>query len=89
MDFANICDADVGFGPTVTGCREDFDFTLLFEKTILSILPSSVIILILAVRLPQLRTATPAIGGLWYRNLKLVSYTTLFSRTYCNNSRLI
>lgn len=74
MDFANVCEADFAFGPTVTGCRGDFDFTLLFEKTILSIVPSLAIIIALAVRLPQLRSKPAVIGGNWYRNLKLVSH---------------
>lgn len=36
------CDfhADDVFGPQVVGCRDSFDFTLLFEQSILSIGPS-------------------------------------------------
>ncbi|EHK21751.1 uncharacterized protein TRIVIDRAFT_59905 [Trichoderma virens Gv29-8] len=37
--------ADNAFGPRVHGCREDFDFTLLFEQSILSILPSLLVFL--------------------------------------------
>ncbi|KAL5086662.1 hypothetical protein Trisim1_008747 [Trichoderma cf. simile WF8] len=38
--------ADNVFGPQVHGCREDFDFTLLFEQSILSILPSLIFLLL-------------------------------------------
>ncbi|CAK7208856.1 hypothetical protein SCUCBS95973_000253 [Sporothrix curviconia] len=33
--------ADTRFGPVVASCRRDFDFTLLFEDTILSIAPTA------------------------------------------------
>jgi hypothetical protein len=37
--------ADDSFGPSIVGCRDDFDFTLLFEETILSILPLALALL--------------------------------------------
>lgn len=33
--------ADLAFGPTVNGCRRAFDFTIVFEEAILTLLPSS------------------------------------------------
>lgn len=50
MSFAG-CAGDTSFGPTVRGCRDDFDFTLKFEKLFLSIIPTSVF---LATALPRL-----------------------------------
>lgn len=35
-----IRSSDDNFGPVIHGYRDDFDFTLLFEDTILSIAPS-------------------------------------------------
>lgn len=40
------------FGPTVSG---GFDFTLLFEETVLSILPSSILLAVLPIRLFSFR----------------------------------
>lgn len=38
--------ADNVFGPAVgAGCRDGFDFTLLFEQSILSILPAAIILI--------------------------------------------
>ncbi|KAJ5654813.1 hypothetical protein N7490_001816 [Penicillium lividum] len=43
------------FGPVVHGCLNDFDFTLLFEETILSVLPASCLLLLaLTWRIPVL-----------------------------------
>jgi hypothetical protein len=33
------------FGPVIQGCRSNFDFTLLFEQTILSIGPAALLLL--------------------------------------------
>ena len=52
MNYSTNCrvGADDLFGPQVLGCRESFDFTLLFEQSILSLLPS---ILLLLVSVPR------------------------------------
>jgi hypothetical protein len=42
------------FGPAVSGCRDDFDFTLLFEQSILSIGPSALLLLITPLRILHL-----------------------------------
>ena len=52
-----ICspDADNVFGPIVADvCRQGFDFTLLFEQSVLSMVPSVLLILITPIRLYQL-----------------------------------
>ena len=61
------------FGPQVDGCLQNFDFTLLFEETVLSIPASSVFLLLLIPRLFILsRTSVKARKGLLYY-VKLVS----------------
>ncbi|PYH48181.1 ABC transporter-like protein [Aspergillus saccharolyticus JOP 1030-1] len=50
----NQCNDDQ-FGPGITGgCRSNFDFTLLFEQSILSLLPSTILILVFPGRLAHL-----------------------------------
>lgn len=38
---SSTCPSDFGFGPLVSGCRDDSDFTLLFEEIMFSIVPSA------------------------------------------------
>ncbi|KAK2037259.1 canalicular multispecific organic anion transporter 1 [Colletotrichum somersetense] len=47
-------EADRVFGPAVQGCRSDFDFTLLFHDSILTILPSAVLIILASIRITTL-----------------------------------
>jgi hypothetical protein len=42
------------FGPAVQACRDNFDFTLLFEQAILSIGPSTILLLLTPFRIFQL-----------------------------------
>jgi hypothetical protein len=35
------CPNDNSFGPTIYGCRDDFDFTITFERIFFSLVPSS------------------------------------------------
>ena len=42
---------DDTFGPYAGDCRGGFDFTLLFEETILTILPTSLFLLVLGPRI--------------------------------------
>ena len=49
---------DKQFGPAVRGCGDAFDFTLMFEQTILSIAPSALFLLVLPVKLYQLLRAS-------------------------------
>lgn len=52
--------ADKSFGPAIpTGCRGGFDFTLLFEQSILSILPCGLFLFISAIRLLGLYRSRP------------------------------
>ncbi|KFX96939.1 hypothetical protein O988_05104 [Pseudogymnoascus sp. VKM F-3808] len=59
------CLNDDTFGPTVRGCRDDFDFTQKFERILFSAVPASIFILVAIVRVfnlaqkPRLVLATP------------------------------
>lgn len=60
MNRSYVCtsNADDKFGPHVVGCRDNFDFTLLFEQSILSLAPSALLVLISVPRIVQLRRRT-------------------------------
>ena len=53
----SVCSSDDVFGPVVDGCRGGFDFTLLFEQSILSIGPSAIFLLFVPVKFFQLLRA--------------------------------
>ena len=56
---------DDSFGPYAKGCRGGFDFTLLFEESILSVLPLILLIGIVPLRILYLvRRTIKADGGL-------------------------
>ncbi|KAF6815977.1 hypothetical protein CSOJ01_03246 [Colletotrichum sojae] len=63
---------DYEFGPVVDPCVRKFDFTLLFEDTILSIVPSAVFIILAALRILSLRSVQPNVSGNVFRLIKLV-----------------
>jgi hypothetical protein len=56
MNSSYLCPlgADDRFGPAVVGCRDDFDFTLLFEQSMLSLGPSVVLLIVSFPRIIQL-----------------------------------
>ncbi|KAI0121749.1 hypothetical protein BJ170DRAFT_137603 [Xylariales sp. AK1849] len=62
---------DDDFGPAVDHCARSFDFTLLFEETILSILPSSIFLVLALFRIAVLRTRKSKVEGYFYRTVKL------------------
>lgn len=53
-NFTTIAECEGSFGPAATICSNRFDFTLLFEQSILNIGPSAVLLLALPFRLQQL-----------------------------------
>lgn len=65
--------AENSFGPQVVGCLGGFDFTLFFEETILSILPMSLVLLFLPLRIAHLFKSEHKVYGGLLHNLKLVS----------------
>ncbi|THC88453.1 hypothetical protein EYZ11_012101 [Aspergillus tanneri] len=71
-------DEDV-FGPVVEGCLDDFDFTLLFEETILFVLPASCLLLLaLAWRAPKLIRANVVVRSSLLGFFKLIIYPLIF-----------
>ncbi|KAJ1337861.1 ATP-binding cassette subfamily C (CFTR/MRP) member 1 [Microdochium nivale] len=78
MSFS-ACSNDLSLGPQVTGCRDDFDFTIKFEQLFFSVLPASACILVAAWRGFSLRRKPVVIGGLRFQYAKLAAillYTT-------------
>lgn len=67
--------ADNSFGPflDIPG-KETFDFTLLFEESILSILPSALLLLIVPWRLWKLRNVNRKVKHGHLQTLKLVCF---------------
>lgn len=55
VSITHNCSEDT-FGPA--SCRDDFDFTLLFEQSILWLAPSIIFILLASWRLWRLKTAS-------------------------------
>lgn len=74
MAANNTCVSQGGydFGPVVDPCVRKFDFTLLFEDTILSIIPSAIFVVLAALRILSLRSQ-PNVAGNVFRLVKLVS----------------
>lgn len=70
---ASLCVNDDTFGPAARGCRGDFDFTLVFERTILSIFPNACFAILAVVRLTILSRRPRIIDHIMLRNAKIVS----------------
>lgn len=73
---------DDSFGPALQACRSgvgrnDFDFTLLFEQSILSILPSAFLLLAAALRNVQLFSGPKKVKRDRYYSIKLVRLPVL------------
>ncbi|PMD29625.1 hypothetical protein L207DRAFT_615485 [Hyaloscypha variabilis F] len=66
---------DNTFGPHASNCRGGFDFTLLFEDTILSILPISLVLLVAPSRLYYLLRRQTKVTWSPLLPLKLILYT--------------
>jgi ATP-binding cassette subfamily C (CFTR/MRP) protein 1 len=77
MDFSGCIDDD-SFGPTIHGCRDNFDFTIKFENIFFSIIPSSLFIVIALGRTVILSRRPEAVGGCILRGIKLVA-----TNVYC------
>lgn len=69
------CLNDDSIGPGVRGCRDDFDFTLKFEKVFLSLLPASVFVAICLPRLVYLLRRPAIVRGTYFMWIKLVRVT--------------
>ncbi|KAI5206442.1 putative ABC transporter [Aureobasidium subglaciale] len=81
-----LSDATVGCSPHAFGpasCDGSFDFTLLFEQTILSIVPSAIFLCCLPVSLFKLHRAAPKFNASYTRTLKLVIASLLVATQIC------
>lgn len=58
-----VCEDD-SVGPTIHGCRGDFDFTLLFEQSFLSIAPSALLIFFSLGRVWRLKFRSRKVAGI-------------------------
>ena len=77
------------FGPVVEGCLDGFDFTLLFEETILFVLPALCLLLLALVwRAPELIRANVVVRSSLLGFSKLVSsmlyQSTILATSYPN-----
>lgn len=64
---------DNSFGPVVSGCRNNFDFTLLFEQSVLTFIPAALLLLVAPLRLLQLHKSDVKTRPASISQLKLVS----------------
>jgi hypothetical protein len=71
MDL-RTCLEDEFLGPSVHGCRGNFDFTLSFEKVFFSLIPASLFIIISMTRIAILVRRPRIVGGALLRYIKLV-----------------
>ncbi|KAK3685219.1 P-loop containing nucleoside triphosphate hydrolase protein [Podospora appendiculata] len=75
MDFSGCLD-DESFGPSVRGCRDDFDFTLKFEKIFLSLIPASLFIAVSFSLIVHWARRPVIVGGVFLRSAKLAAIGT-------------
>ncbi|KAH7320765.1 putative ABC multidrug transporter [Stachybotrys elegans] len=68
---------DDTFGPQVSGCRAEFDFTVHFEELFLVIAPAALTVLSILVRWHHLRTQPACARGGKLLALKLTTWTIL------------
>lgn len=66
------CPNDDSIGPSVQGCRNDFDFTLKFERIFLSILPATLFVALSIPRIIILVRRPKIVGGVSFQCIKLV-----------------
>jgi ATP-binding cassette subfamily C (CFTR/MRP) protein 1 len=83
MEFSG-CLNDGDFGPGVQGCREDFDFTLKFEKIFLSMLPAAIFIALSIARTALLARWGKVVGGTWFQIVKVVRIPAPIACRGCN-----
>jgi ATP-binding cassette subfamily C (CFTR/MRP) protein 1 len=68
----SACLNDETFGPAVDGCRDNFDFTIKFERIFLSLVSASLFIVIAQVRIIFLAQGPRMVDGKWLWMLKVV-----------------
>ncbi|KAK7736546.1 hypothetical protein SLS53_006977 [Cytospora paraplurivora] len=73
---SSVCYDDFTFGPFVSACREDFDFTLLFEEIVFSFVPSACFLTLSAYRIWSLRQENAINGHTFLRRSKQPKFET-------------
>jgi hypothetical protein len=68
----SACLNDETFGPAVLGCRDNFDFTIKFERIFLSLVSASLFIVIAQVRIIFLAQGPRMVDGKLLWMLKVV-----------------
>ncbi|KAF5000296.1 hypothetical protein FDECE_11257 [Fusarium decemcellulare] len=68
---STFCLNDGSLGPSVRGCRGDFDFTQKFERIFLSIIPAAVFVAAAFARVAVLSQRPRIVGGVVLQGLKL------------------
>lgn len=71
------CLNDNSFGPTIRGCRSDFDFTVVFEQIMFMIVPSTILIIFGIARVMNLLGRKNIVSGEAMKIVKQVSCSTL------------
>ncbi len=66
------CLNDDTFGPIVVGCRENFDFTLVFEQSVFSIIPSACFAVLALARIARLSRKPDVVSARAFQALKIV-----------------
>jgi len=72
MNFSGCLNDDT-IGPAVQGCRDDFDFTIKFEKIFLDAIPAAIFTAISLPRIIYLSRRPALVGGALFKNTKIVS----------------
>lgn len=65
--------SDARFGPAYSGSSRTFDFTLLFEDTILTIVPATIFLIVAGARAVWLTSRPNKVASSFSRLTKLVS----------------
>lgn len=71
------CPTDRGFGPWAGNCRGGFDFTLLFEESVLCLSVQCIFLVGLPVRVWQLRREDGKVSRSFMKWVKIVSFVLL------------
>lgn len=70
-----LLSADDAFGPAIRGCRNNFDFTLLFEQSFFQIAPCALLLLLLPLQASRLRQQNVKTSRSGFRTVKQAAIT--------------
>lgn len=75
---------ETSFGP-VADCYDGFDFTLLFEESILTIVPSGIVLLLLPFWLRRISNTETKVATTWHHVAKLVRKVAEPTLPFCTD----